>query len=254
LLNSLEDGTFFRRLVSCQHEPFVELRLRHLSAVSGLVAILLVHTGLLAAQTVGGRLMELESSRVIIGGRVALVDSSLVIVDSTLSDSSGAFYLNAPRPGIYALLVRLEGSEPQLSSVFHLVDGEFHQHTLSIRTVDSTLLHVTDTPPRQLPNNPSPRYPPEFLQSPIPGKVVVEMVIDTLGDPEIGTVRVKSSTDPAFTRVVKEVLPRLKFSPASYHGRPLRQMIQIPFEFAIEMGVPHVMVVPSAGKPPQGRE
>ncbi len=196
--------------------------------------------------------MESESGRVIIAGRVALIDSGLVLVDSTLSDSTGAFYLTAPHPGIYALLVRLDGIDPQLSSPFHLVDGEFRQQTLSIRVVDTAQVVQPEEPARPLPNNPGPRYPPELLTAHVGGHVMVDMVIDTMGKADESTLHVRSSSDPAFTEAVREVIPRMKFSPARVHGRAVMQRVVMPFDFAVVMGAPTTTWGPTP-RPPAGR-
>jgi TonB family protein len=196
--------------------------------------------------------MDSESGRVIIAGRVALIDSGLVLVDSTLSDSSGAFYLDAPHPGIYALLVRLEGSDPQLSSPFHLIAGEFRQQTLSIRVVDTGQVAHPEQSAQALPNNPGPRYPPELATEHVGGHVMVDMVIDTTGNADVSTIHIRSSTDQAFTDAVREVIPRMKFSPARLHGRPVPQRVVMPFDFAVVLGMPTTTFGPTPGRPPEG--
>jgi len=196
--------------------------------------------------------MDSESGRAIIAGRVALIDSGLALVDTTLSDSSGVFYLNAPHPGIYALLVRLDGINPQLSSPFHLVAGEFRQQLLSIRVVDTTQVVMPEESARALPNNPGPRYPPELATAHVGGHVVVDMVIDTTGKADVSTVHFRSSTDEAFTDAVREVIPRMRFSPARVHGHAVMQRVVMPFDFAVVMGTP-TTTWGAAAKPPEGR-
>ena len=76
-----------------------------------------------------------------------------------------------------------------------------------------------------------PIYPDSLLRSATSGRVVVQFVVDTLGEVELGTVAVVSSNDPKFTRAVRDVLPLARFEPARRQGHAVRELISLPFEF-----------------------
>jgi len=52
-----------------------------------------------------------------------------------------------------------------------------------------------------------------------------EFVVDTLGVPELGTVRVVSSSNMSFTQAVQASLPAVRYTPARLGERPVRQMV-----------------------------
>jgi len=79
-----------------------------------------------------------------------------------------------------------------------------------------------------------PRYPEMLRRGGVDGRVVVQFVVDTAGRVEPGSVRVVVSDHALFTDAVRAALPRLRFAPAEVGGRPVRQLVLMPFEFAIE--------------------
>jgi len=74
-------------------------------------------------------------------------------------------------------------------------------------------------------------FPPPLFASQTPGLVIAEFVVDTLGRVEVGTVGIISSTAQAFVDAVRAALPGASFVPAMKDGRPVRQIVQQPFEF-----------------------
>jgi hypothetical protein len=47
------------------------------------------------------------------------------------------------------------------------------------------------------------------------------------------TFKVLKSTNELFTQSVKSVLPRMHFSPAMIGGKPVNQLVQQSFQFAV---------------------
>lgn len=76
-----------------------------------------------------------------------------------------------------------------------------------------------------------PNYPDSLWRAGIPGRVVVEFVVDTAGLVEPGSVRIVSTTHPFFATAVKSALDGAVFRAASLAARPVRQIVQIPFRF-----------------------
>ncbi|HEX2167756.1 MAG TPA: carboxypeptidase-like regulatory domain-containing protein, partial [Longimicrobiales bacterium] len=61
------------------------------------------------AQAVRGDVRDVDRNRPIPGARLLLIDGTGTVVDSTRSDDSAAFRLNAPRPGEYWLYFQMDG-------------------------------------------------------------------------------------------------------------------------------------------------
>ena len=75
-------------------------------------------------------------------------------------------------------------------------------------------------------------YPDALQGTKRSGNVLLQFVVDTAGHVDLGTVRVLSSSDPAFTAAVEAALPTARFEPALVGGRPVRQLIQLPVWFS----------------------
>jgi len=94
--------------------------------------------------------------------------------------------------------------------------------SLEVYTADQV-----DTPARAAPGSSiTPRYPDALYRARVPGRVVVEFVVDTAGRAEPGTLGVVSSTDPRFTEAVRHAVPRARFTPALLHGRAVPQVVE----------------------------
>jgi protein TonB len=79
--------------------------------------------------------------------------------------------------------------------------------------------------------NPHPRYPASLQNRGVNGEVLAQFVVDTTGRADVSTFEVLKSSDEAFTRSVREVLPRLRFYPAEVGGRKVKQLVQQSFLF-----------------------
>ena len=86
-------------------------------------------------------------------------------------------------------------------------------------------------------SRPQPQYPEALLFSGVPGQVLAEFVVDTLGHVELDTFGVISSTNPKFTEAVQRALPDWAYAPAMLQGRRVRQLVQQPFTFVVDSTV-----------------
>jgi protein TonB len=84
-----------------------------------------------------------------------------------------------------------------------------------------------------LQNDVRPAYPEALRLAGISGRVVVRFVVDTLGQVEHESVVVRESSHARFENAVRDVLPRMRFTPAKIGNRPVRMTVEMPFEFAI---------------------
>ena len=80
----------------------------------------------------------------------------------------------------------------------------------------------------------APEYPSSLKDQGIEGSVVAQFVVNENGRAESGTVKILSSSNPAFAAAVKEALPRMKFSAARIGGKKVQQLVQMPFQFHLQ--------------------
>jgi hypothetical protein len=86
-------------------------------------------------------------------------------------------------------------------------------------------------------SRPQPLYPEALLFTGVPGQVLAEFVVDTLGHVELDTFGVISSTNPKFTQAVQRALPEWAYAPAMLNGKRVRQLVQQPFNFVVDSSV-----------------
>jgi TonB family protein len=97
------------------------------------------------------------------------------------------------------------------------------------------LEYETDRPALSVPGNPAPRYPNELRELNIEGEVLVQFVVDTLGQADMRTFRLlgPSRVYREFVQSVINVLPKMRFSPAQRRGCKVKQLVQLPFAFKL---------------------
>jgi len=86
-------------------------------------------------------------------------------------------------------------------------------------------------------SRPQPQYPEALLFTGVPGQVLAEFVVDTVGHVELDTFGVISSTNPKFTEAVQRALPDWAYAPAMKDGKRVRQLVQQPFTFVVDSSV-----------------
>ena len=101
-----------------------------------------------------------------------------------------------------------------------------------IRQDQPYLEAVVEERPERI-SSPPARYPDILRQAGIEGRVLIEVVIDTTGHAERGTIRVLSSTHQLFEGPAREVVQGSLFSPGRIQGRAVRVRVQVPINFTI---------------------
>lgn len=81
--------------------------------------------------------------------------------------------------------------------------------------------------------NPSPRYPDMLRSANVEGEVIAQFVVGTDGKADMSTFKVLKSSHDLFTAAVKNVLPNMRFLPAEVGGSKVKQLVQMPFVFAL---------------------
>ncbi|MBI1723114.1 MAG: energy transducer TonB, partial [Gemmatimonadetes bacterium] len=91
---------------------------------------------------------------------------------------------------------------------------------------------IAEEPPLLL-GHPAPHYPEMLRQAGIEGRVVVEVVLDTLGRAEPASLRVVSGAHPLFDAEASAVVLASRYRPARVGGRPVRVRILVPVGFSL---------------------
>jgi protein TonB len=82
-------------------------------------------------------------------------------------------------------------------------------------------------------NNPTPRYPDMLRSANVEGEVLAQFVVDTTGRADMSTFKVLKSSHDLFTNAVRAALPNMRFYAAEIGGRKVKQLVQMPFQFAL---------------------
>ncbi|HMI49396.1 MAG TPA: energy transducer TonB [Gemmatimonadaceae bacterium] len=90
-----------------------------------------------------------------------------------------------------------------------------------------------EKPAEMLSESPKPKYPSVLESSGIAGEVQAQFVVRSDGKADMDSFKVLKSTNELFTQAVKNVLPRMRFSPAMIGGKPVNQLVQQSFQFAV---------------------
>ena len=79
----------------------------------------------------------------------------------------------------------------------------------------------------------APRYPDALRAANIEGTVVAQFVVDTSGKAVMETFKILRSAHDGFSAAVLAALPDMRFTPAQVGGRPVKQLVEMPFTFSL---------------------
>jgi TonB family protein len=190
-----------------------------------------------SAQSIAGRIVLDIGHWPLRNAAVELMaDGSAKWVDSTTTDTTGVFYLNALHDGqYYVQIIAPRFNEVLLKTPALLlsssedVQREFVVPFYSLVVTEKQ----AETPARYKLNPPIPKYPRELEASGLEGSVVAQLVVDTTGRVAPGSFRILRSSHPDFSQAVRDVVFKMLFEPARIRGRPVRQLVEQRFEFAM---------------------
>ncbi len=130
--------------------------------------------------------------------------------------------------GVIALWTRMP--EPRAARGIRLSVSELEALVQSAQLFTADLV---DTPAAADSAHPvSPFFPDSLFRASIGGRVVVEFVVDTNGQPNMATFSAVSTTHALFTEAVRGAVSAARFTPAWRGGKRVRQLVQLPFAFA----------------------
>lgn len=93
------------------------------------------------------------------------------------------------------------------------------------------LEYQVEVPATPAPNNQAPRYPTELRTAKIEGEVLAQFIVDESGRADSSSLQVVRSTNEGFANAVRSSISSFRFSPALVGGRPVKQLVQMPFQF-----------------------
>ena len=94
-----------------------------------------------------------------------------------------------------------------------------------------------EKPAAPIPGNLSPRYPDLLRSANVEGEVLVQFVVNTDSTVDMGTLKFLRTTHDLVSAAVRSSLPTMHFSPALVGGRPVKQLLQMPFTFSLSKSV-----------------
>src|SRR5256712_11817972 len=86
-------------------------------------------------------------------------------------------------------------------------------------------------------SGPTLQFPELLRQAQIPGRVLVQAIIDTLGRAEPPSVKVLESPNPGFDQSAKSYVLKALFRPPRVHRRAVRGLMQVSIEFPLRSAV-----------------
>ncbi len=90
-----------------------------------------------------------------------------------------------------------------------------------------------EKPAEMIQDGTKPKYPSVLESSGIAGEVQAQFVVRSDGKADMDSFKVLKSTNELFTQSIKNYLPRAHFSPAQIGGKPVNQLVQQSFQFAV---------------------
>lgn len=149
--------------------------------------------------------------------------------------------------GVIALWTRLDdppGKQPKRKvSAQELANLVASLHLYTAEQVDEPARADSSDPV-------SPFYPDSLQRNRVGGRVLAEFVVDSTGRPEMDTFGVVFSTDRLFTDAVRRAVSIANFIPARLGGKAVRQLMQIPITFQIQ--IPPTTTNPAPERQPGG--
>ena len=94
------------------------------------------------------------------------------------------------------------------------------------------LITEVDDPPTVL-SHPKVRYPEPQARMGIEGTAVVEVIVDTAGNADPTSIKLRNAPDPAFGNEAIRVVRASRFTPGRVHGQPVPTLMVMPVHFQV---------------------
>lgn len=202
------------------------------------VALLVAAPCALSAQvaTLAGALRALGDKHPLTCVRVALEDSAGHDLVWTVTDDRALFTISVPTAGVYRLRF---GQWPSAYTGFDTVHaGDYEERLYAVPDEPEdggwTRHDWPGTDATPVAGMPTPRYPESERLANRQGSVLVEFVIDSAGRVDPAGARVLRTSDAPFAEAVLDVIPQLRYYPATLRGTAVCERVWQPFAFALD--------------------
>ncbi|PYP81380.1 MAG: hypothetical protein DMD35_01300 [Gemmatimonadetes bacterium] len=208
------------------------------SRLASSLALVLGTARLSDAQTLGGQVVQLDTKKPLAGAGVALVDDSALVVASASASSEGSFYLDAPKPGAYRLVLLVSGGSFVSPSV-QLDAGKTIERLFSVPDIPSTFAAArfardVTKPAVPVPGSRGPVYPAGLAEQGMRATISTMFVVDETGQPDLSTFRVlNTAPNERFVESIREALQRTRFVPARKDDDWVSQVVQYTYDFGL---------------------
>ena len=187
-----------------------------------------------AQTSVAGRVIHRAKQTPIPDVSVELLGVRDTVLATGISTHDGAFVLEAPTGGTYRVRLTAPGAEAFVSDSIKVADDEYAAHAFAIDPKPRAFLEIEVERPAVLTSRLTVKYPDDLRSRYVSGCVVVQFVVDTTGRADMSTFRVLEASHPEFAQAVREGLPGLRYRPGELGKRKVRQVMEAPFDFAIQ--------------------
>jgi TonB family protein len=190
----------------------------------------------LSAQMIGGLVVDSATRKPLAGIKVTALDADLnLAVAEQQTDSAGVFYIQLRRAGAYRLKFDVVPTTLTLRDTLVLAADDYveRRFVLALPADPAFFEFQVDKQVSSKPGSVSLRYPPELRQDGITGTVLAQFVVDQTGLVERESIKILKSTHEQFSLAVRTALMEMKFLPAEVRGKPVRQLVQQPFNFCL---------------------
>jgi hypothetical protein len=183
------------------------------------------------AQTVVGHLVDSSSARSLprVDVRVWTTDERFAVGDGQ-TDSRGIFRIPATRDGPYVLKFSLPDGSKVSKAAQPAVADSAPEYRVAFTEAERQHMYFEFEVDRRVvvAKGVRPDRPVSFDGK---GEVLIQVAVDSTGRADLATFRALRSPHPALTGAVERALGEFRFQPALKDGRPVRQLVQIPFIF-----------------------
>jgi TonB family protein len=137
------------------------------------------------------------------------------------------FTLNRDASSCGTIVIWSRGPDTEPTRTNHKAAQDLEKLVASLTVFTSDQVDPTARPAAPL----TVAYPAALFAEGLPGSVVAEFVVDTLGRVEPGTFGIVSSSHALFSTAVREAVESAVFIPARKGALKVRQLVQQPFSF-----------------------
>ena len=203
-----------------------------------LLAVLATPNSSLGGQTLAGQVIHLDSQRPAGGALISLFDDSVHVVATVRADTAtGMFYLDAPHPGRFRVVISLPTGAAYVASVERFDSTETHERQFSlpplvVPTKDTAGLYFAievDTMAFPRGRLMVPAFSSVHWASGITpdyAEISFTVVIDTTGRAEMDSFQTLSTSDAGFANAIRQDLRNQRFTPAWKNGHRVRMIWQ----------------------------